>query len=141
MGSSVPITTSLRILKFSIVERTIKHSKYHTECESLPIFCSESFLMSEFPDLSPAKSIVHYPLKHLFHEWCSYGISFDMTLLTDRSPSHKFVSYWHTSWSHSKFTFSPESSFHIFGSIIILEFCLTTENHQEKFLIRIIGET
>ena len=141
MSSFVPITTSLRILKFSIVERTVEHTKYHAESKPLRIFRSESFLMSKFPYLSSTKSIVHYPFKHLFYKWCSYRINLYMAFLTDSSPSHKFVSYWHTSWSHAEFTFSLESSFHILRSIIILQLCLTTENHEEEFLIRIIGKT
>lgn len=130
MSSCVPITTSFWIFKFSIVERTVKHTKYHTQGKPLTIFGSESFFMGKFPYLSPAESIVDNPIKHLFHEWCSYGISFDMAFLAHRPASHQFVSYWYTSWSHSKFTFSPESSFHILRSIIVLKLCLTTENHQ-----------
>lgn len=63
-----------------------------------------------------------------------------MAFFSSRSSSDEFVSDRNTSWSHPKFTFSPQSSLHIFRSIIIFQFRLTTEYHQEKFLIRIIGE-
>lgn len=96
--------------------------------------------MSKIPHLSSAIAIISNPFKHLFHNRGSYGINFYMTLLSCCPASHYLIPNWDTSWSHAELTFSLESPFYILGSIIIFEFCLTTENHEEKFLIRIVGK-
>ena len=138
--SCVPITTSFWVLKLPIVERAIKDTEYSTQREFFPIFCSKSFLMSKFPHLSSTKTITCHPFKHLLDKRGFLLVNFYMAFFTDSSTSYKFIAERYTSWSHSKFTFSPESSRYVFSPVIILKFCLATEDHEEKFLIWIIGK-
>lgn len=140
IGSFIPIATFLWIFKFSVVEGWFKHSINHTQSETFSVFGSKSLGMSKFPYLSTTKSFVSYPFKHLFYERGSFGIDLNVAFLILRSSTYDIISYWHHSRSHTEFAFSSEPSSHILGSVIILKFCLATENHQKKFLVWVISE-
>ena len=141
MSSFIPVTTSCWIFKFSVIEWKTEHSMYHTENESFSFSGTKSLCMYQFPYFSSTVAIVCHPFKHLFHQRSSFLINLYTIFISCARSWNYVITNWDTSWSHSKFTFSPESSFHIFGSIIVLQLRLTTEDHKEKFLIRIIGET
>ena len=127
--SFVPVTASLWVFKFSVIERWFEHSIDHAQCKSFTSFCSESFCVSEFPYLSTTKALGCYPFKHLFDQRSSFSIDFHVTFFMMCFSSYDIVSYGHHSWSHTELTFSSQSSSYILGSIIIFEFCLATENH------------
>lgn len=140
MSSLIPVTTSCWIFKFSVIERKAQHPMYHAEDKPFSFPCTKSLCMYEFPYFSSTIAIVGYPFKHLFHKRGSFLIDFYTIFVSCARSWNYVVADWHTSWSHTEFTFSSQSSFHIFRSIIVLQFRLATENHQEKFLIGIVGE-
>lgn len=136
----IPIATSFWIFKLSIVERTIKDAKHSTERQFFTTLRSESFFMNIIPNSTTTKTIIGHPFKHLFDKRGFCLINFYMTFFMDCSTSDEFIPQRYASWSHTEFAFSSETSRYILGSIIILEFCLATEDHEEKFLIWIIGK-
>ena len=96
--------------------------------------------MNIIPNPTTTKTIICHPFKHLLNKWGFCLVDFYMTFLTDRSTRDNLIPQRHASWSHTEFTLSPEPSRYILGSVIILEFCLATEDHEEEFFIRIIGK-
>ena len=140
MSACVPFSTAFWIFKFSVVKRTIEHSKYHTQRESFTILGSQSFLMGKFPYLSSTESIIHYPFKHLFYERSSLLVYTNSAFFAHGSSSNQLIADRYASGSHTKFAFSSQSSLHILRSVIIFEFRLATEDHEKEFLIGIVGE-
>lgn len=71
VSACIPITTSLRIFKFSVVKRACKNAKHHPEWYSFALLCPKSLFMGEFPYLPPTVPIIGDPFKHLLDERCS----------------------------------------------------------------------
>ena len=71
VSSCIPITTSLRIFKFSVVKRACKNTEHHPEWYSFALLCPKSLFMGEFPYLPPTVPIIGDPFKHLLDERCS----------------------------------------------------------------------
>ena len=78
-------------------------------------------------------------LESLFHERSSDRVGNDPVLLVFQSLLQRVAEGWDTrTMSH----LGPclHAPLRVDSSVIVLKFCLTAENHEEKFLIRIVGE-
>ena len=140
MTPLVEVTTPYRKLVFACVEVVGKYPVDHTQGYPFIVLGAETYIVDVFPYLSSAVSVLQYPFKHLLDQRGSYGIEDDRARVSYRPASCELIPEWYVSWSRPELTASTKSSLDVFSSVVILQFCLGAEDHEEELLVGVVRE-
>src|SRR5665213_3041346 len=88
--------------------------------------------------MSTAPPIVSYFLEHLFHHWRSlrvdiYLASFISVLLIE-------IASWRKARPHTHIASRSQSALHIDDLLVVLKFCLRSEDHEHELLVWVVRE-
>lgn len=140
MGALVPIITAFRILELTMVERVIQNPIHLGEGDPLIASCFEIRLgVQPFQERPAARASFRNETEELLDRRSADGIDNDFTFVSIQAPLVQ-VAERRNARADAHLALVLESSFHIDPSVVVLQFRLRAEDHEEKFLVRGIRE-
>lgn len=139
MLADIPLTSSFRVLEGAVVEGVAERDVYVADGERFATLRLEFyFVLEPHMQSSPTIFLVGDLLKHFLNDRCPVRVNIDVaTLLLARAVQ---VSSRCGAWPQPHLASRSKSSFYIHHLVVILEFCLAPQYHEEEFLVRIVSE-
>lgn len=139
MVALIPPATTARVLKSPVVEMVAQNRIHITQRQRLAGPGDELNLPQPFVELPSAPAAIRNLGKYFFNDRCAVGVDVDFSFLM-----HVFavqISGWCNGGPEAHLALGLEPALYVDALVIVLEFRLTPQDHEQELFIRIVSES